>query len=68
MVAGGALCPPMIESFRVHEIHPSVSPSTPVTDIQIVSDETEEQFGTDIKLSENRPGMFRRMSYWLRSR
>jgi len=68
MVAGGALYSPMIESFRVHEVHPSVSSSTPAPDIQIVSDGTEEQFGIDTKQSENRPGMFRRMSYWFRSR
>jgi len=68
MVAGGAPYSPTIESFRVHEIHPSVSPSTSVPDIQIVSDETEEQFGIDTKQSENRPGMFRRMSSWFRSR
>jgi len=68
MVAGDALHSPMTENFRVHETSSSVSPSISTPDIQIVSDETEEQFGIDIKQSEDRPGMFRRMSYWFRSR
>lgn len=67
MVAGGALYSPMSENVRVHETPPPVSPSISVSDIQIVSDETKEQFGISIE-PENRPGMFRRMSSWFRSR
>jgi hypothetical protein len=68
MIAGGALYSPLAENVRVHESCSSVSPSIAVPDIQIVSDENEEQFGIDIKQPENRPGMFRRMSSWFRSR
>lgn len=68
MVAGGALHSPMTENVRVHGTSPSLSPSISVSDIQIISDESEEQFGIDTEQSENRPGMFRRMSSWFRSR
>jgi len=67
MVAGGALYSPMTESVRVHGIFPSPSPSVSVLDIQIISDESEAQFGINTEQSENRPGMFRRMSSWFRS-
>ncbi|KAF9650718.1 MSF1-domain-containing protein [Thelephora ganbajun] len=68
MVAGGALYSPMTENFRVHNTSASASPLIAVPDIQIISHENEERFEIDIKHSENRPGMFRRISYWFRSR
>lgn len=68
MVAGGALYSPMTENVRVHGTSPFLSPSISASDIQIISDESEEQFGIDTEQSENRPGMFRRMSSWFRSR
>lgn len=68
MVAGGASYSPMTENVRVHGTSPSLPPSISVSDIQIISDESKEQFGIDTEQSENRPGMFRRMSSWFRSR
>lgn len=69
MVAGGALYSPVptTESSNVHESSPSVSPSISVLDIQIASDESEGRFEINLEQSENRPGMFRRMSSWFRS-
>jgi len=68
MVAGGSLDSPMTENFRAHEISPSVSLPISAPDIQIVSNENEEQFVIGIQQPENQPGMFRRMAYWFRSR
>ena len=69
MAAGGTLPPAMAETFKVHDVSsPSVSPSASAPDIQIPPNESEGQFGIDIKQSEDRPGMFRRMSLWFRSR
>jgi hypothetical protein len=66
MIAGSALYPPMAVNPTVHEVSPSMTPPISAPDIQIVSDGNEEQFGTE--QSENRPGMFRRMSSWFGSR
>ena len=66
MIAGSALYPPMAVNLTVHEVSPLMTPPTSVPDIQIVSDGNGEQFG--IEQSENRPGMFRRMSSWFGSR
>jgi len=68
VVAGGALYSPITESVRVHGISPPASSPIFVPDIQITSDEREGQFGIDLEQSENRPGTFRRMFSWLRSR
>jgi len=68
MVAGGVLYSPTTESVRVHETSPSGSPPISVPDIQVTSKEDEDRFRIGIEQSENQPGMFRRMSSWLRSR
>jgi len=68
VVAGGALYSPMSESVRAHDTSPPAASPIFVPDIQIASNENEGQFGIDVEQSENRPGMFRRMSSWLRSR
>jgi len=66
MIAGSVLYPPMAVNPTVHEVSPSITPPISAPNIQIVSDGNEEQFV--IEQSENRPGVFRRMSSWFGSR